>query len=91
MNNSIRELADKAKESVPKGILSVEDWIDQYNVLFAELIIKECADCCGSQADKKNIRKRFGLSVESNVKYAGPEPHNSITSQYDRPYNLPRP
>jgi hypothetical protein len=91
MNTKIQEIADKAKESVPKGILTVEDWIDQYNLIFAELIIKECADCCGSQADKKNIRKRFGLPVESNIKYAGPELHNSITSQYDRPYNLPKP
>jgi hypothetical protein len=90
MNTKIQEVADKAKESVPKGILSVEQWIDQYNVLFAELIIKECADCCGSQADKKNIRKRFGLPVESNVKYEGPEPHGSITSQYERPYNIPK-
>lgn len=90
MNKEIKLLADKAKESVPKGILSIEDWIDQYNALFADLIIKECVECCGSQADKKNIRKRFGLPVESNVKYMGPELHNSITSQYDRPYNLPK-
>jgi len=90
MNTKIQEVADKAKESVPKGILSVEDWIDQYNLIFAELIIKECADCCGSQADKKNIRKRFGLPVESNIKYLGVDPSTSIESQYNREYNIPK-
>lgn len=90
MNAKIQEIADKAKESVPKGILSVEHWIDQYNLIFAELIIKECTECCGSQADKKNIRKRFGLPVESNIKYPGVDPSNSIESQYNREYNIPK-
>jgi hypothetical protein len=55
---------------------------------FAELIIQECIDCCGSQADRKNIRKCFGLPVESNVMYPGPETigHHS---QYERKYNIP--
>ena len=57
---------------------------------FAELIAEECASMCMSQADRKNIRHAFGIPVESQVKYPGPDPHNSITSQYDRPYNLPR-
>lgn len=57
---------------------------------FAELIALECAAACGSQADKKNIRKLFGLPIESNVQYKGPDAHGSITSQYTREYNLPR-
>jgi hypothetical protein len=57
---------------------------------FAELIIRECAACCGSQSDMRNIRKRFGLPVESNVKYPGPEKNGSINSQYEREYNLPK-
>jgi hypothetical protein len=28
--------------------------------------------------------------VESDVKYPGPDAHWSITSQYDRDYNLPK-
>jgi hypothetical protein len=56
---------------------------------FAELIVQECAACCGSQADMRNIRKRFGLPVESNVKYLGPEKSGSVNSQYEREYNLP--
>ncbi len=58
--------------------------------MLAELIAEECAQICGSQADKKNIRQAFGLPVESNVKYPGPDAHGSVTSQYDREYNLPR-
>ena len=55
----------------------------------AELVAEECAQICGSQADKKNIRRAFGLPVDSSVKYPSPEPHWSITSQYERPFNLP--
>lgn len=55
---------------------------------FAEFIVEECARCCGSQADMRNIRKRFGLPVESNVQYPAPEAH-SHKSQYTREYNIP--
>jgi hypothetical protein len=54
---------------------------------FAEMIAEECARMCMSQADRKNIRSAFGLPVESSVKYKGPEPSNSIESQYDRTLN----
>ena len=57
--------------------------------LLFDLIVKECVACCGSQADKKNILKRFGFEVPSNVQYKAPDPHGSITSQYERKYNLP--
>lgn len=57
--------------------------------MLAELIAEECAQICGSQADKKNIRKAFGLPVESNVQYPAPEADNSINSQYNRKINLP--
>ena len=55
---------------------------------FAEAVVEECAKCCGSQADMRNIRKRFGLPVESNIKYPGPEPTGHNT-QYTRKPNLP--
>ena len=51
---------------------------------------KECAEICMSQADKKNIRKSFGLPIESNIKYQGPDLSNSVESQYNRKINLPR-
>jgi len=56
---------------------------------FAEFIVEECARCCGSQADMRNIRKRFGLPVEGNVQYPGPEAQGH-QSQYGREYNLPK-
>lgn len=89
MNKNISKFAETARMSVPSG-LTPEQWIEHYNQLFAEMIALECAAACGSQADKKNIRKRFGLPVESNVQYEGPDAHGSITSQYTREYNLPK-
>lgn len=56
----------------------------------AELIVKECVQVCMSQADKRNILKRFGYPVESNVQYPGPEAKNSVESQYNRPLSLPK-
>ena len=58
--------------------------------MLAELVAEECAQICGSQADKKNIRRAFGLKVESNVKYPSPELTGSIASQYERQYNIPK-
>ena len=90
MNEQIQNLKDK--------IWTEEYWTNpntdkllpaQLN-RFAELIVEECAACCGSQADKKNIRRRFGLPVESNVQYSAPPVHGSITSQYTREYNIPK-
>ena len=57
---------------------------------FAEAIVEECASMCMSQADRRNLRQAFGLPVESNIKYPAPEANGSVTSQYQREYNLPR-
>jgi len=57
--------------------------------MLAELIVQECAACCGSQADMRNIRRRFGLPVESNVKYSSSEAQGHH-SQYGREYNIPK-
>jgi hypothetical protein len=87
MNKQIQELATQAKTLVPAG-LPVEQWIETYNELFAQLVVEECAACCGSQADRRNIRLRFDLPVESNVKYPSPEAQGHH-SQYGRKYNIP--
>lgn len=58
--------------------------------MLAELVAEECAQICGSQADKKNIRRAFGIKVESDIKYPSPESHWSIESQYNRQPNLPQ-
>jgi hypothetical protein len=44
MSQRIQDLANQAKDSVPKGILGVNDWVEQYNKIFAELIVRECAE-----------------------------------------------
>ena len=41
MRPKIKELAEQAKTSVPAG-LDTAAWIEQYNKIFAELIVKEC-------------------------------------------------
>ena len=83
MNERIRQLLEQA--GVTYAVMPKDTVYEK----FAELIVQECAACCGSQADMRNIRKRFGLSVESNVKYLGPEKSGSVNSQYEREYNLP--
>ncbi len=89
MNKLIKDLADKCWDHRVQGRL-IDGQLHFDYEKFAEMIALECAAACGSQADKKNIRKMFGLPVESNVQYEGPDAHGSITSQYTREYNLPR-
>jgi hypothetical protein len=43
MTNRIRELAAQAKAAVPAGLV-VDKWIEAYNQIFAELIVRECCD-----------------------------------------------
>jgi hypothetical protein len=43
MNALIAQLANQAKASVPAG-LPVNEWIAEYNQIFAELIVQECAN-----------------------------------------------
>jgi hypothetical protein len=69
MNKRIQELAAQAKDSVPKGILDVDAWIEQYNRIYAELILRECADLfklvhTDEQYQRridKTILKHFGM------------------------------
>lgn len=89
MNPRIQELADGCWSHRIDGTLIDGHLHFDYNK-FAVKIIEECAACCGSQADKKNIRYRFGLPVESDVQYEAPPVQGSITSQYTREYNIPK-
>jgi hypothetical protein len=90
MNERIRELSEQAEKYADDNFRGEPTWSEAFELKFAELIIQECAACCGSQADKRNIRKRFGLSVESNVQYEAPPIYGSVTSQYTREYNIPK-
>ena len=86
MNERIRELVEKS------GLYIAHDnkeATDKEIEFFAEMIINECVACCGSQADMRNIRKRFGLPIESNVKYPSPDAIGHY-SQYGREYNIPK-
>ena len=90
MNTVIEEILYKS------GLTAQGCWdeMDQYAhdaiIRAIEFAAKECADVCMSQADKRNIRKNFGLAVESNIKYPSPEAVNSIESQYRTDINIPR-
>lgn len=88
MNQRIRELEKQCWGHYVNGVL-IDGHLHFDVEKFAELIVQECAACCGSQADMRNIRRRFGLPVESNIKYPGPEAQGH-QSQYGREYNIPR-
>ncbi len=84
MNKQIKELAN---QSLPEFYLTnCPSALEK----FAQLVAEHCAQLCGSQADKRNIRHAFGISVASDVKYPAPEALGSVTSQYQREYNIPR-
>ena len=93
MNERIRQLAEQAGAETwsraPMRAVTGLAFTDENLEKFAELIVDHCASMCGSQADRKNLRRAFGLPVESDVKYPGPDAHWSITSQYTRDYNIP--
>lgn len=40
--NLIEKLSMEAKESVPRGVLGVDKWIQSYNQKLCELIVREC-------------------------------------------------
>ena len=56
MNDLIQKLSDQAKESVPRGILAPDLWIQEYNRIFAELIIQNCISIIYEQ---EKIPKEF--------------------------------
>ena len=62
----IQELAEQAKTSVPAGLL-VNEWIAEYNRIFAELIVQECIRLCdevdlaGADDCIDKIKDNFGV------------------------------
>jgi hypothetical protein len=44
MNKLILDLAEQAKNSIPKDSLGVTEWIETYNHKFAELLVRKCAN-----------------------------------------------
>ena len=47
----IQELAEQAKNSIPKDSLGVSEWIAAYNQKFAELSVLECISIAQDRAN----------------------------------------
>ena len=65
MNRRIQELAEQAKSQVPQGILAPDLWIEQYNRIFAELIVRECVLISRTSTDGfsagRQMQEHFGV------------------------------
>ena len=81
MNTRWREIAVTCWDNRTDGL-----HFDQE--MFAELIVRECISCVGSQGDKAYLKKHFGLNVESDIVYPATEQSWSVETQYKRKYNL---
>lgn len=57
MNQKIKQLANQAKSNVPSG-LEVDQWVETYNQIFAELIVRECAKFTDHTEE---LYKHFGV------------------------------
>lgn len=68
----------------------LDEYAKQGIIRAIEFTAKECSDICMSQADRRNIRRNFGLVVESTVQYSSPDLSNSVQSQYHREINIPK-
>ena len=60
MSGKIKAIAEQAKKSVPQGILTPDKWIDEYNKIFAELIVKECFEFLDDDTEQK-IKQHLGI------------------------------
>ena len=79
MNAKIKLLAEQAKASVPAGLL-VNEWIDEYNRIFAELIVRECIGIIDEAVEQREpastystkLREYFGIDeVEKQINQRG--------------------
>ena len=86
MNHKIKELAKQA--GYEKDMFGIGHWDMPECQKFAELIVKECISCVGSQGDKVYLKKHFGLPVESDIVYPATDESWSVETQYKRKYNI---
>jgi hypothetical protein len=56
MNARVQELAAEAKANVTPG-LPVNQWISEYNRIFAELIVRECIEVIDITHDSKKLMR----------------------------------
>ena len=87
MNERIKELEKQCWSHRVNGRL-VDGQLHFDTQKFAELIVRECISCVGSQADKTYLKKHFGLPVESEVIYPATDESWSVETQYKRKYNI---
>ena len=87
MNERIKELEKQCWSHRVEGAL-VDGQLHFDTQKFAELIVRECISCVGSQADKTYLKKHFGLQVESEVIYPATDESWSVETQYKRKYNI---
>lgn len=90
MNQLIKKLAEQAYDLCDKRTYGSINSQDEFNDIFAKLVADYSASLCMSQQDRRTIRNAFGIEVESNIKYKGDDPSNSIESQYNRELNTKR-
>ena len=67
MNERIKELAEQAKNNMPKGKLDVSEWIELYNQKFAELIIKESITVMEDAVSNYDSRALFHPNDAVNI------------------------
>ena len=60
MSGKIKAIAEQAKKSVPQGILTPDKWIEEYNKIFAELLVKECFEFLDDDTEQK-IKQHLGI------------------------------
>jgi hypothetical protein len=69
MTKRIKELAEQAKNDMPKGKLDVGEWIELYNQKFAELIIKESVTAMENTLSNYDVRALFHPSEMIHIMY----------------------
>ena len=60
MNEKIKQLAEQATTYIEPTATSGEGWIFDKEK-FAELIVRECINACGSDFGTKLIKQHFGV------------------------------
>ena len=61
--NRLLDLANEAKQAVPKGILDVDAWVEQYNKIFGELVVRECASLFQLTFTDEQYQRRIDKTI----------------------------
>lgn len=61
--NRLLDLANEAKQAVPKGILDVNAWVEQYNKIFGELVVRECANLFQLTFTDEQYQRRIDKTI----------------------------